>query len=252
MILVRRKISGRGFPTGEEEVDVRGPLLQQALTDILCNVEGFSFDEEPPQIEPRMLFHAHDGLAALLKTKDPNAPEEKPFIFELEAALQYIREDFDTTFTSLSNLLPNRQITFAVLWSLFPPNTLIYGKDLLRNPRAWSVRSISEKEDKFGNRWVQIEPEHIDYNGTDLGSVESDSLRISAFQGAKNIHDLPYFPMQYHPDVATARQGLLDMGRKAMRLHGRRLVEYQGHALKEVPSPRDIAKFNVRVDHVSV
>lgn len=50
VILVRRKISGKGMPTGVEEVDVRGPLLQQALLDIHSDTEGFSFDEEPPQV----------------------------------------------------------------------------------------------------------------------------------------------------------------------------------------------------------
>ena len=38
------------MPTGVEEVDVRGPLLQQALLDIHSDTEGFSFDEEPPQV----------------------------------------------------------------------------------------------------------------------------------------------------------------------------------------------------------
>lgn len=50
VILVRRKISGKGMPTGVEEVDIRGPLLQEALLDIHTDTEGFSFDEEPPQV----------------------------------------------------------------------------------------------------------------------------------------------------------------------------------------------------------
>ena len=50
VILVRRRISGKGLPTGVEEVDVRGLLLQQALSDIHSNTEGFSFDKEPPQV----------------------------------------------------------------------------------------------------------------------------------------------------------------------------------------------------------
>ena len=193
-----------------------------------------------------MLFHAHDALAALLKTKDPRKADDIPFIFEIEAGLRYIREDFDTTFTSLANLLPNMQITYPVLWALFPPNTIVYGTDELLNPRAWRVRSVAEKQDDNGNQWLQIEPEHLDYDGKKLGIVNSESLKINAFPGARNISELPYYPLDYAPDPATIRKGLLEMGRKAMRLHGRRLVEYKGHALKEVPPPRGIAKFNVR------
>lgn len=191
MILVRRKISSKGLPTGEEEVDIRGPLLQQALADIHKDTEGFTFDEEPPQvmqpaltvaqsltnptIEPRLLFHSQDALAALLKTKNRDDPEDQQFIFELEAALRYIKEDFDNTFTSLSNLLPENQITFAHLWSIFPPNTIIYGLDTLRNPRAWTARSVEERQDQQGNSWLRINPEHIDYDGIDVGVVESES-----------------------------------------------------------------------------
>lgn len=192
------------------------------------------------------MFHAHDALAALLETKDPKKAEEISLVFEIEAALRYIREDFDKTFTSLSNLLPNKQITYPVLWAIFPPNTIIHGIDQLQNPRAWRVRSVSEKEDERGNQWLQIEPEHIDYNGKDVGAIKSESLRIDPFPGARNISELPYFPLEYAPDPTSIRKNLLEMGRKAMRLHGRRLVEYKGHALKEVPPPRGVAKFNVR------
>lgn len=193
-----------------------------------------------------MLFHSHDAIEALLKTKNPSEADDVPFIFELEAALRYIREDFDTTFTSLSNLLPNKQITYPVLWALFPPNTLVYSTDQLRNPRAWLVRSAEEEADKQGNQWLQLFPEHIDYDGLNIGTVSSDPLKIPAFSGAKKISDLSCFPLEYHPDSATAQKLLLEMGQKAMSLHGRCLMEYKGHALKEVPPPRGIAKFNVR------
>ena len=193
-----------------------------------------------------MLFHSRDALEGLLKTKNPNDPEDQSFIFEIEAALRYIKEDFDSAFTSLSTLLPNKQITYPVLWTLFPPNTIVYATDKLRNPRAWLVLGAEEQEDRNGNQYLQLEPECIDYDGTDVGTVSSEALQIPAFPGAKNISDLPCFPLEYHPDPANARKNLLEMGLKAMRLHGRRLVEYKGHALKEVPPPRGIAKFNVR------
>lgn len=50
VILVRRRISGKGMPTGVTEVDVRGSLLQQALSDMHTDTEGFSFDDDPPQV----------------------------------------------------------------------------------------------------------------------------------------------------------------------------------------------------------
>ena len=192
------------------------------------------------------MFHAHDALAALLETKDPNRAEDASFRFEIEAGLRYIREDFDPTFTSLANLLPNKQITYSVLWAIFPPNTIIYGRDQLHNPRAWRVRSAAECEDRDGHQWFQIEPEHVDYDGQNIGTVDSDSLKISVFHGARDISDLPYFPVDYAPDPAATRKNLLAMGRRAMRLHGRQLVECKGHALKEMPPPRGITKFNVR------
>ena len=192
------------------------------------------------------MFHARDALAALLETNDSKTADDVSFRFEIEAGLQYIREDFDSTFTSLANLLPKGQITYSVLWAIFPPNAIIYGLDELQKPRAWRVRSADECEDQNGQAWLQIEPEHVDYDGRNIGTVLSNSLRIYAFLGARDISDLPYFPIKYAPDAEATRKSLLEMGRRAMHLHGRQLVEYKGHGLKEVPPPRGIAKFNVR------
>ena len=50
VILVRRRISDKGMPTGVEEVDIRGPLLRQALLEIHSDTRGFSFDEDPPKV----------------------------------------------------------------------------------------------------------------------------------------------------------------------------------------------------------
>ncbi len=50
VILVRRRISDKGMPCGVEEVDIRGPLLRQALLVIHSDTRGFSFDRDPPQV----------------------------------------------------------------------------------------------------------------------------------------------------------------------------------------------------------
>ena len=178
------------------------------------------------------MFHAHDALAALLDTKDPDKAEDKSFRFEIEAGLRYIREDFNTTLTSLANLLPNKRITFSVLWAIFPPNTIIYGRDDLLNPRAWRVRSTSEVEEPWGRKLLRIEPEYIDFDGQNVSTANFERLEINAFIGARDISELPYLPVDYAPNPTTVRTNLLEMGRRAMSLHGRQLVEYKGHGLK--------------------
>ena len=50
VILVRRKISGKGMPTGVEEVEIRGQVLRQALLEIHSENRGLSFDEDTQQV----------------------------------------------------------------------------------------------------------------------------------------------------------------------------------------------------------
>ena len=120
-------------------------------------------------VEPGLLSHSLDALEALLKTKDPDEPEDKPCVLELEGALQYIREDFDSTGPPWQKLLPNKRITNPGLWALFSTNTIVYSTDQRRNRRAWRVRSAEERKDRKGNQWLQLEPEHVGYDCTNVG-----------------------------------------------------------------------------------
>ena len=55
VIVVRRRISDKRSPAGEDELDIWGPHLQQALSDIHRDTEEVSFDEEPPKVAHSVL-----------------------------------------------------------------------------------------------------------------------------------------------------------------------------------------------------
>ena len=158
---------------------------------------------------------------------------DQDLIFELEAGLKFIEEEFAKEEISLADFLPNGVITFQLLWMLFPPNILSIGQDEFRQQFSFHVQTCKEVEDQAGNVSLLLDCKNLDHNGRSLLERKSFGLKIESFIGARKISELPYFPLHFHPDPTGVMRGLLENGRKAMRFHGRHLVEYKGHALRE-------------------
>ena len=176
-------------------------------------------------------------------------PKDERLIFELDAGLRYVLEEYGSTLGALESLIPKNEITFEYLWAIFPPNTIAYGKDMLREGRAFLIRSCAEGEDPRSREvFMALQAEYIDYDGKATGKVRVE-LKITSFEGARRISALPYVPLALHEDAVAVRTELLDRGRKALKLHRKQLVEYQGHGLRE--GEKGIVKFNVSLSVLS-
>lgn len=164
---MRRKIDKNGFPKGTE-VDVRGPRLQKALLELNKDTKGFGFQQDPPTIDKRIFFHSLDGLEKLLAEAENSESPDAESIFELKAGIDFVHQEFESTFASLRTLLPNNQINFENLWTLYPPNTIIWSSDPLGHIRAYKVRASHDTCDDKGIPYLYLDTDYIDLNGTDV------------------------------------------------------------------------------------
>ena len=263
VILIRRQISGKGFPTGVIKIDILAELLQQAIAKIHWDVKGFRLHEEPPEVRLYVrgiafglisnIDQSADDVLRLrrskkaLETKHETDPSYKNFVFEIQAALRYVEEDFSTVFTTLAKLLPSNKITFEHLWTLFTPNVHVLGITQLGERQLYRIRSVKEEENQEGDMLLSLNAEHLESDGRKIGIVRTD-LKIPFFDGSMQITDLPYYPLNLNPESEDIHEQLLTRGKQAMRPHGRCLMEYDGHALKERRSKKDslsIVKFHV-------
>ncbi|PVH96483.1 P-loop containing nucleoside triphosphate hydrolase protein [Periconia macrospinosa] len=233
VIVVRRKIDKSGFPSGTE-VDVRGPRLQKALLELNKDTKGFGFQKDPPTINKRIFFHSLDGLEKLLAEAENNASPDAENIFELKAGIEFVHQEFASTFASLRTLLPNNQINFENLWTLYPPNTIVWSTDPLGHIRAYKVRQSHEATDNNGIPYLYLDTDYIDSDGTKVGWVRGHGLKFPWFLGVKSIWELRHTPLSLGIDPEKIRATLIENGKKAVQRHGRQLVEYQGSALRKV------------------
>lgn len=143
---------------------------------------------------------------------------------------------------SLCDFLPKRLITFPLLWALFPPNVLAVGQDEFKQTFAFFVREVFEGEDQQGNAFLSLNCAYLDHDGEALKELTGFTLKIYGFEGARGITSLPYYPLDMHEHPEQLKQYLLKNARAAMKVHGRHLVEYTGHALRE--GKDSLVKFN--------
>lgn len=84
-----------------------------------------------------------------------------------------------------------------------------------------------------------VNAEYIDSDGNLTGLARGQAT-IPEFTGFCPIIDLNAFPFQYHPKYEILRCDLIARGERSLKLRGRHLQEYQGHALDQ-----EQKKFNV-------
>ncbi|KAI0967674.1 P-loop containing nucleoside triphosphate hydrolase protein [Xylaria arbuscula] len=256
--LVVRQIFDSDGQLEETVVDIRGEALRDILATILEGAEGLRLNEKPPVIEPKLLYHCAPKLRLRLESESAAQPQDSTLIFDLEAALQLIKEDFSGDESSINSLVSKRHITFDFLWAIFPPNELIYTLDQLSEPCVYRAVNHRVRKRPDGSIVFVISSRKVDSNGKSLGWARITGLEIPMFPGEKLISDLQVFPLSFHPEYAQTRKDLLERGRRRLLLHKQGFYEYTGHALQEREDPNKnkyFEKFNsygrVVIDHVA-
>lgn len=120
-------------------------------------------------------------------------------------------------------------MTFDLLWTLFPPNTLVYTSCVYSEEPKCLVFDFGEEKILKKGKFYVVQCRYLDFNGKVLGEVISNLL-IPEFRGAKPITSLEAFPLKYHQEMAKVRSELIERGRRFASLSGIHHTAYQGLA----------------------
>ncbi|ORY18232.1 P-loop containing nucleoside triphosphate hydrolase protein [Clohesyomyces aquaticus] len=222
-----------------------GSVLRNALRNIFRGAEGFGLTEnESTELTPRFMFWARPELEMLAEhyqgTKDRKAA------FEINSALKFIESEYEDLISVLPSLLPH-SITFEYLWALLPPDCLVTGQTLLGFDSIWCVRSHSVQKMDDGV-FLVMNAEFIVWDGAKVGNVRT-MLRIPIFSGLKSVEDLPYIPLQYHPNREAVMERVLERSSKTTKFWrpGFSHQEHHGTGLAEVFDKVEQYPFSGRV-----
>jgi hypothetical protein len=239
VLKVRRIICDKGFPTGTE-IDIKSTLLKDALADIFEGIEGLQLNETPPITSPELLFHAREGLASRVKAEEAKETPNKALVDELGVALQYIAQDYASTQASLASLSEHEEVTFDLLWALFPPNTTVYTKNnLLREHQVCKLQKGEYGRLPSGARYFELDLRYISHDGEKLGWAEK-TLQIGSFDGAKKVYNLNVIPLDKLPAKGAVCAELKRRGKRYLELLDAPNGTYQEYIGAAIAENRDV------------
>jgi hypothetical protein len=239
VLKVRRIICDKGFPVGTE-VDIKSSRLKNALAKIFEGLEGLQLNESPPIITPELLFHGWGRLAELVKTEESKPSPDKTLVDELRVALQFIAEDYASTQATLDSLSEHEEITFDLLWTVFPPNIAVYTKNnLLREHQICKLQKCEYGRTETGAKFFDLTVNFISHDGTKLGWA-SQKIRIGLFDGANKVYNLSVVPLSLLPTKDVVCTELAKRGKKYVEMIEAPRGTYQEYVGAVVSENRDV------------
>lgn len=194
------------------------------------------------QIEPKLLYHCASELRLRLEEELAKEQKDNDLVFEIQAALQVISEDFAKDEENIQSLLSSGRITFETLWAIVPPNELVYTLDSLSEPCVYRAVDSGVWKNHDGTVVFYILGRMVDSDGKILGWTRSKTLEIPIFAGEKTITDLPVYPLRFHKASAQMRQKLIERGKRRIRLQKQGFYEYSGSAVQETETPLGLTR----------
>ncbi|KAK4691867.1 hypothetical protein P7C71_g5229, partial [Lecanoromycetidae sp. Uapishka_2] len=211
-------------------LDIKSKSLADILREILKDVSTVSMRGDKPEIRVQTLFHY---LPQLEDRHKSNAKKDNQEMQHLSVLIHYLQQHFASTIGSLPQLLEHGEITFNLLWALFPPNSIVYTICIYsEQPKCLAYDHGEDKMIK-DQKYFVLSGRYLDFDGKRFGEV-SGGTAIAEFRGARQITALESFPLIYHKEREELESRLIDRGRHFASLKGIHHCAYDGLVHKKV------------------
>ncbi|KAI9761344.1 MAG: hypothetical protein M1840_001968 [Geoglossum simile] len=226
-------------------VDVKSGVLQNILREVLKEVKGVSLREYNLTVNPRLLFHYLPQFKKYLL--NPAKPEHASSRIQyLEMLMEFLKGHYASTIESRKALLKHDKIRFDLLWTLFPPNTIVYTESYEHNLPQCLRLDWSEEQRVQGSKVFILNCCYLGYDGKSLGDA-SITLGIKEFRGEEKVKSLDVFPLIYHKKAKEIRKNLIEMGQMFISLRGIHHREHNGFAFIRKEGKVDMVYIKGRV-----
>ncbi|CAF9912370.1 hypothetical protein IMSHALPRED_000298 [Imshaugia aleurites] len=207
-------------------IDIKSELLRDVLRETLKGIPTVSLHGDKPEIRVEVLFHF---LSQIESKRDINILESDKLTQHLDLLIRFLQEHYASIIKTLPELLERGEMTFDLLWTLFPPNTVVYTSCVYSEEPKCLIFDFGEEKILKKGKFYILQCRYLDFNGKLLGEVISNLL-IPEFRGAKPISALEAFPLDYHQDLAKVKSDLIERGRRFASLKGIHHTAYHGLA----------------------
>ena len=183
-IVLRRVVRGPGIIVAIK-LEIHSTELRTLFSKI-----GYQFRELNLQADPiiifrpyRCLFFLREELERLANsTTDEVSPRLKA---ELKMLVNFIHSDdgLKKVIKSYNELIPQKKVTFDILWTIFPPFELVYDLDRLRR-RMW-ITEYTQLE-RMETTTLSFSLLSGTHTGKEFG-IHREIFQIAAFRGVVTI-----------------------------------------------------------------
>ncbi|KAK4444618.1 AAA family ATPase [Podospora aff. communis PSN243] len=205
-------------------VQVNSKALKNILKKVIVSYPGQIFSSADIAIDfpAHCLYHYRRELAAALDDQVLGSDGEA----HLPILLNFIEEQFAEEIKDEKNLLSQGVATFAHLWTIFRPGSLIFSQ---RNGQPVVCKLLWYSYVCGNCPGLQLTLEYVDYDGDSFGT-RNDSFKLPPYSGTTSIVQLGAFPLSYHPHAEAITNALTARGRRWEKLAGQNHMSYSGIA----------------------
>lgn len=174
------------------------------------------------------MFHA---LPHLIQKKDEENGKPNPnraIIDDIDVAIRFVEEDFGGLIASRTSLLANRELTWDLLWTFFPPKCVVIATQHgpMHQMLGLNFITSSYRTQPDGNKCFAIGGSIITHDGGDFGWGRLE-LEMERFEGTRPIDSLPFYPLEYSNERETVTKQLVARGRQYFAFIGKpRCLQY--------------------------
>lgn len=181
------------------------------------------------------MFHSRMALQEKLEQARAAEPIDEDLVSELAITTDFAQTEHVTQLASLSSLLDAGEITWELLWTIFPPNILVYRYHrLVEQDQVLELRSIKKFKLVSRPSYWQLNCRIVTDDGVKFGfAYEPFQMLIEEFSGTRKIVDLHTYPLSYHSNPADVRAEALSRGRRYTALREPCVMETSGPAMFE-------------------
>lgn len=259
-MVVKKSINGNIVLLVKRILDLNGQLqqtvieimhepLRKLLVEIHRNVEATQLTTNTPtvsetflpelsfthclssQIDPKLLFNSRIQLRERLAAEAGKETPDEDLIKGIDTALLYLQEDWGETETDFDTLLAQGEITYDLLWALFPPNTYVraYHTGTEQELVLYS-RSMAYQVTPMGS-FAVLKCDLVNNDGKAFG-LAVDSRTINQFAGTRRLTDLPIVPLELYAEKDRLRELAIRRGKQFANID-RYFCECSGPAVVE-------------------
>ncbi|KAF2724282.1 P-loop containing nucleoside triphosphate hydrolase protein [Polychaeton citri CBS 116435] len=160
---------------------------------------------------------------------------------ELELLHNVLRTELERDMKAAQDLTGHGNITFDLLWTLYPPGSVAFGNFANQDQCFLVVRSSYEAVRGTENEAVRdtesfvIELAFLDFNGTRFGWIDT-SKQVLQFKDTRKIAELSVIPQKYHTHLYDTTDRLCKLGERVAELSKGGYKMYKGIAELQLTS----------------